>query len=377
MKILIDAHLSENKITGIGRYLNCLISELTNLDLSNEYIILINNHIKEDHPLKTIQSPNIKTITVNLKGPTFKQNVIIPGILKKHNPDVYHHPHFDLPFFINTPSVITVHDLKYIKHPEFFSKKQKLKSTYMKLMLKSTLGSAAKIVTVSENTKKDLIALYNLEPEKIQVIYHGYKQFYLQGFEENSLEKLGIRNPYILFVGERRPHKNIENLILAFHKFITTKNCGIQLVIVGKKYADYTKPEQLIKNLQLQDKVILTDSISDVKLAHLYTNAAMFILPSLYEGFGMPLLEAMNCGVPVLGSNTTSIPEIIKDAGLLFNPQNIDEITKNMGKVLKNKKIRNTLIEKGYKRIKEFSWKKAASQTLEMYHQVAAVRKQT
>ena len=372
MKILIDAHLSENKITGIGRYLNCLIEGVMNRDKKNEYLILINNQLDKNHPLKIIQSPNVKKIIVNLKGPTFKQNFTIHTILKKYNPDVYHHPHFDLPYFINIPSVITVHDLKYITHPEFFSNKQKIKSTYMKLRLQSAAKRAHKIITVSNHSKKDLITFCNIPENKIRVIYHGYKRFLVEENEHHISKDLNIQKPYILFVGERRPHKNMENLILAFSKLIKQNHNDIQLVIVGKKYADYSKPEKMISSLRLNKKVILTDAISDTGLAYLYKNTEMFVLPSFYEGFGMPILEAMSFGVPVLGSNTTSIPEVIGEAGILFNPHDPNEIAKNMEKVLKNRKIRNTLIEKGKKRVKEFSWDSAASQTLELYHLLAA-----
>jgi len=375
MKILIDAHLSENKITGIGRYLNCLIKEILNIDKKNKYIILLNNQINQKHPLNNITSPNVTKKTVMLKGPSLQQNLTISSIVRKYKPDVYHHPHFDLPFLIHIPSVITVHDLKYIKHAEFFSKKQKIKSMYIKLMLQSAVKRASKVIAVSEHTKNDLIDLYRIQAEKIDVIYHGYKKFNQNENEKGILNKSKIKKPYILFVGERRPHKNIENLIYAFHK-LTKKECNdLQLVIVGKKYTHYKKPEQLIDRLKLKDKIILTDSITDAELVQLYKNSELFILPSFYEGFGMPILEAMSFGVPVLGSNTTSIPEIISKAGLLFNPHNIDEIKKNMEKVLKNRKIRNTLIEKGKKRVKEFSWDSAASQTLEVYRQVAAANK--
>ncbi len=371
MKILIDAHLSENKITGIGRYLNCLIKELLNLDKTNKYIILLNNQINKSHPLKTITASNVTKQTVTFKGPSFQQNLTIPRIIKEYKPDVYHHPHFDLPFLIHIPAVITIHDLKYIKHPEFFSKQQKLKSMYMKLMLQSAVKRASKIIAVSEHTKNDLIDLYHIQSEKIDVIYHGYKKFNQQEKEIGILYKSKIKKPYILFVGERRPHKNIENLIYAFHKIINKNYSSFMLVIVGKKYAHYQKPEKLIDRLKLRDKIILTDSITDAELVQLYKNSALFILPSLYEGFGFPVLEAMNYGVPVLGSNTTSIPEIIGNAGILFNPHNIDEIAENMENVLKNKKIRHTLIKKGEKRVNKFNWELTASKTLELYHYAA------
>ncbi|MEJ2627861.1 MAG: glycosyltransferase family 1 protein, partial [bacterium] len=238
--------------------------------------------------------------------------------------------------------------------------------------LQSAAKRAHKIITVSNHSKKDLITFCNIPENKIRVIYHGYKRFLVEENEHHISKDLNIQKPYILFVGERRPHKNMENLILAFSKLIKQNHNDIQLVIVGKKYADYSKPEKMISSLRLNKKVILTDAISDTGLAYLYKNTEMFVLPSFYEGFGMPILEAMSFGVPVLGSNTTSIPEVIGEAGILFNPHDPNEIAKNMEKVLKNRKIRNTLIEKGKKRVKEFSWDSAASQTLELYHLLAA-----
>ena len=168
MKILIDAHLSEDKITGIGRYLNGLICALSEQDKNDEIILLVSKNISQDHPLNKIHSHYVKKIEVPYQGPSLKQHFQIPRIVSMLKPDIYHHPHFDLPLYVNAPSIVTIHDLKYIQQPRFFPSKGKLKSTYMKYMLSSSVKRSQKIIAVSQFTKNDLVNLFQIPEEKVR-----------------------------------------------------------------------------------------------------------------------------------------------------------------------------------------------------------------
>ena len=374
MKILIDAHLSENKLTGIGRYLNGLIKALLKQDKTNEYFLLVQEGIVQTHPLSQLHAPNLTKIPISLAGLSFRQHVVIPQILSKFKPDIYHHPHFDLPLFHNIPSVVTIHDLKYIRNPHFFPELSWVKRWYMKQMLANSITRAQKVITVSKNTKHDLIDLFNISEEKIKVIYHGLEERFRKKFDFNQmaqvLNKHGIFGKFILFVGERRPHKNIINLIKAFKLVKSNLHYSLKLVIIGKNYANYRDPEIEIARQGLEGDVHIDDFVTDEELVAFYNMTELLILPSYYEGFGFPLIEAMNCRVPVIAANNTSMPEIVGDAGLLVNPEYPEDIAAKILSILKDNQLREKLILKGLKNIKKFTWENTASQTLQVYKQI-------
>ncbi len=374
MKILFDAHLSENKITGSGRYINGLILALLEQDKTNEYFLLVNNSIKSDHPLSQIESSKLTKIPIDLTGPSLRQHILIPKLLNKLKPDVYHHPHFDLPLFHKTPSVVTIHDLKYIRNPHFFPELCGVKRWYMKTMIAQSVKRARKIITVSNSTKLDLIDLFKISDEKIEVVYHGLEKNLQQEINikkrNQVLRKYGILDKFILFVGERRPHKNIVNLITAFKLAKNNLHNNVKLLIIGKSYSNYQEPEKEIKRHRLENEVIIADFVSDEELSIFYKTAEMLILPSYYEGFGFPLIEAMSCKIPVIAADNTSMPEIVGDAGLLINPDEPDDISEKIISVLKDNNLREKLIYKGLKNIERFTWEKAAQQTLQVYNQV-------
>ena len=371
MKILIDTHLLEDKRTGIGRYLECLVPELANWDKKNHYHVLMNSQLDGSNILN--KTPVVKT-NVNLKGPSLKQHFIIPRLLHMIKPDVYHHPHFDLPLGVNVPSVITVHDLKYVRHPEFFNNQNGLKSIYMKRMLGSSIRRSKKIVAVSEATKQDILAVYGVTEDKIVVIHHGIEECYFNNLKKpldtDVLRGLRVNRPYILFVGERRPHKNITALIKAYAHLKSSIRRSYQLVIVGKAYSNYNAPEQKTKELGLTNSIVFTNAVTDEILKTLYRNASLFVLPSLYEGFGFPVLEAMASCVPVIASNVTSLPEIVGNAGMLFNTEKSSELTEIIECLLNDESKREKYIKLGFERAKEFTWKKSAEKHVEIYQEL-------
>ena len=372
MRILFDAHLSENKVTGIGRYINELIKALLLVDQKNEYVILIFDGLSPEHPLIQLEAPNLMKVSVNLERLSFKQHWTTQRLVRRYQPDVYHHPHFDLPLGISTPSVVTIHDVKYLRHPEFFPSWGKLKRKYMKWMFQSALRRANKVITVSEATKDDLCEMFSIDREDIVAVHHGIHSIgkNCHDTDQEFLENYHIKKPFLLFVGVRRPHKNLLRLIDAFHRVIKTVGKELQLVIVGKSYKDYDAPERAIAERGLDQQVILMDYLEDEFLEILYKNAEMLVLPSLYEGFGFPILEAMKFDLPVIGANTTSIPEILGNTGLLVDPLNPEEIAEKIVSLLTSQQLREKLVWLGRERVKEFTWKKTALNTLKVYKQV-------
>lgn len=375
MRILFDAHLSDQSVTGIGRYINKLLAELLAIDKQNEYHVFIHQCVDDEHPMGLLKAPNLKKYVVPFHGPSLRQHYEIKSFVKRIEPDIYHHPHFDLPLRINIPSIVTIHDLKYIRFKHFFKGSPHLKSLYMREMMKNAAKRAQRIIAVSQYTKDDMVTFLNVNPEKIDVIHHGMNRSSSEIEETNAdsqadfIYNSEIKNKYILFVGEKRPHKNISRLIEAYHLARVNHGISHQLVIVGKSYTDYD-PGDRIRELNLEMDVILLDYVDDGALSTLYKNADLFILPSLYEGFGFPVLEAMQYGVPVIASNVTALPEIVGHAGLLVDPHNVTEIANAIARVLSDEGMRSEIVKNGYQRVKKFTWKQCAEQTLNVYKSI-------
>jgi len=312
--------------------------------------------------------PNVTRRELNLDGPSLKQHIILPRLLKELKADVYHHPQFDLPRFLKVPTVVTVHDLKYIYHHEFLSKRSKLKSFYAKQSLKYAIRNANKIIAVSQNTKDDILRFYDaIKPEKINVIHHGINK----NSHSVSAKKVSwtLRNDYILFVGTRRPHKNLEGLIKALAVLKSKYHSNIHLVIAGKSYSDYTEPENLAATLGLQDRIHFLDFVPDEEIAALYHSAKAVVLPSFYEGFGFPVLEAMLYKKPVIASNVTSLPEVVGDAGLLVEPSDSNDIADKIFRIINSPNLQQELSKKAEQHVKKFSWDRVAKLTLNAYQE--------
>ncbi|MFA6080837.1 MAG: glycosyltransferase family 1 protein [Patescibacteria group bacterium] len=276
--------------------------------------------------------------------------------------NVYFSPAHYLPRLCPVPQVVTVHDLAYLYFPKEFTKKDLWQ---LKNWTDVSIKKARQIIAVSKTTKKDIIKNYGIDENKVSVIYNGYEK---QITEKTSAVKL---KKFILFVGTIQPRKNLEILIDAFEKFIQTNN-DFRLVVVGKKGWLYENIFEKVKIMKLENKVIFTGHITDEELVSYYTNAFCLTLPSLYEGFGIPVLEAMSYNCPVIASFSSSLPEIGGDACLYFDPKNSDDLLEKFNILKNNDKLRKELILKGKKRIKDFSWKKCGKETLEVIKNYAS-----
>jgi len=287
--------------------------------------------------------------------------------------DVFFSPAHYLPRFCPVPTVVTIHDLSYLYFPEDFLKKDLYQ---LKNWTRYSVNKATKIIAVSKTTKKDIIKYYRVNEEKVSVIYNGGPRCHPEPFDfaqgklgvEGSQNKLRTLKPYILYVGTIQPRKNLSVLIEAFNKFITI-NKDFKLIIVGKKGWLYEDIFQKVKEMTLGKKVVFTDHVSDQQLVWFYKNAFCLVLPSLYEGFGLPVLEAMNFNCPTIISYSSSLPEVGGEASLYFDPKNSLELVEKLKALKDNNQLRDELINKGKKRINEFSWEKCGEQTLEVIKQ--------
>ena len=286
----------------------------------------------------------------------------LPLDLFLHNPkpDIFFTPTHYAPRFSPISTTVSIMDLSYIHFPDLFRKSDLYQ---LKNWTSYSVKNASKVFTISEASKNDIIKEYGVSSEKVVVTYPGIK---LKTQMSKTLnDKYGVQGEYVLFVGTLQPRKNIVRLIEAFSKL---ENKKINLVIVGKKGWMYKEILDAPRKFNVQDRVKFLDFVSDEDLAQIYKNALCFVLCSLYEGFGLPVLEAMKYGCPVVTSNVSSLPEAGGDAAIYVNPLDVDDIAKNLELIINpsadGEKLRKELIKKGYEQVKKFSWEKTARETL-------------
>jgi len=306
--------------------------------------------------------------------------------LGRPRPNVFFSPTHYAPRFSPIPTVISIMDLSYIHFPELFKK-----SDLYQLMnwTAYSVRNAKKVLTISQASKDDIIKVYRVPEDRVVVTYPGIKQELGIMNRESGIsrikKKYGIEGNYILFVGTLQPRKNIVRLIEAFSHVIlrskatkdldsSSRPVGTQndigLIIVGKKGWLYEDILRAPKKFGIEDRVKFLDFVSDEDLTLFYQNALCFVLPSLYEGFGLPVLEAMQYGCPVITSNVSSLPEAGGDAALYIDPLNVDDIALKIKMIIEDKKLRDNLIEKGKKQAARFSWEKTARETLKVLESI-------
>lgn len=356
MRIIIDTQTTLGKKSGFGFYVENLVNNLKKVDSKNEYFF-VNSGWKG-----RMSTP---------KRFRWDQHKLV-GKARKLKADVVHQPCFSVPIFGNFKKVVTIHDLIPIKFPKNLGFASRM---FFTKFMPFTYRYADKIIAISESTKKDLVEILGIDEKKIRVIYEAASENFQVIDDMDKIveikKKYKITGPYILNVGTLEPRKNLELLVRVFASVIKDDSLEHRLVLVGKKGWGYEKLFKLIKDLNIEDRVIWTDYVEDDDLPYIYNGASLFAFPSLYEGFGLPILEAMKCGVPVISSNTSSMPEIVSDAGILIDPKDEKKWVKEIGEVLNNDVVQVKLREKGLEQAKKFSWEKCARETLEVYEKLS------
>ena len=359
-------------IGGIQTYLQKLIENLAKIDKENEYFLFA---APWNEDLFKIKQKNFKKLICRVPAkPLFLrvlyEQILLPLLAWRNKIDVFHFPanfSLSIPF---CPSVLTLHDITPLVSLELIPPVPRY---YWKLAYKLSTRRVDSIITVSYSSKEDIAKFLAVPEEKIKVIYHGNRPRTLEIKDEsisNLYQNKKEKFPYILWVGKMYTHKNLPRLLRAYSKLVKTWHIKHQLVLCGMKGWGYSSFMETVKELNLQDRVIFKGYLPDNELELVYSNASLFIFPSLSEGFGLPILEAMSYGVPVITSNYGSMAEVAGDAALLVDPYNIDKIAEAMYKVLTDQDLRKNLINKGLERAKQFSWEKTAKETLGVYKEV-------
>jgi glycosyltransferase involved in cell wall biosynthesis len=363
MKIAVHgSHLCQEREDGNQTYILNLFRAIRDIDTDNQYTFYYNKP-----SAKRVESPNFEH-KVHQASFMWTQRVF-PFLLRQDKPDVLFMPIQMLPFLKSSKqkSVVTIHDLAFLLYPETFPAKD---AFLHKLYVREAITKADHLIAITEATKQDIIKFYNTDPAKITVVYHGvdkYRFRLMQEGEENLVvdvkTKYNITKPYILYIGNVQPRKNIQGLIKAYQQLRSSTDHNYQLVIAGAKA---WLVEDVMKEIgeNYREDIIFTGRFDDSELAPLLWGADLFVLPSFYEGFGLPILEAMACGVPTLVSNTPSLVEVGGEAALSFDPHSIDDIAKVLDNIISDPDLRIEMREKGLKRVAEFSWNRCAQETI-------------
>lgn len=382
MRIGIDANWAIYEKAGIGKYSENLIKNLLKYDTKNEYVLFFNfffNQGKHQSEIKNLIKDSKKKVTVKFvplpgKVKEFLFQTKLPASsIYSEKIDLYFSPYFGgIPQNGWEKMVVTIHDLVFLKFPSHAGKD--LSKFYLK-KTREAVDKCQKIIAVSEATRKDLIKLLKTPEEKIQVIYEGrseeFKPIKDQKTINTRLKKYGLSyGEFILSVGTLEPRKNLVSLIKAYAQLSMTIKNKYKLVLVGGAGWNNSEIDQKIQDLNLKDKIIKTGYVEQADLPYFYNAAKVFVYPSLYEGFGLPVLEAESCGTPVITSSISSLPEVTGNAAILVKPKEESEIAAALKKVLNSEKERNFYSRAGLSQARRFSWEKTAKETIKLFNKI-------
>ncbi|MDO8667543.1 MAG: glycosyltransferase family 1 protein [bacterium] len=372
-RIGIDARFYGPVGKGLGRYTQEIVDNIIKLDRKNEYVVFLR---RENFHSFNSNNPKVKKVLADIKWYGLAEQILLPFYIWRERLSLMHFSHFNVPVFCPVKFVVTIHDLILIKFPTRRATTlapmiYKIKNFFYKIVITLAVKRARKVIAVSEYTKLDLVRQFKIKPEKVRAVYEGASEFsHCCGARDEKaddiLNKYGITKPYLLYVGNAYPHKNLEGLIRVFSEIIKNKP-DLKLVLVGKEDYFYSRLKQSAINQV--GAVIFPGYVPDEDLRVLYAKARAYVFPSLYEGFGLPALEAMAFGLPVASSNKTCLPEILGEAAVYFNPENEAEMKEKIELVVKDENLRQELIKRGYEQVKKYRWIECAQKTLAVYNE--------
>lgn len=367
MRIGIDARLVYYHQAGIGQYILRLTQALARID-RQDHFVLFKSRKDSTH---LVDQPNFKVQSLWTPSHHRFERLAMSLELAPHPLDILHSPDFIPPSSARCPTVITVHDLAFLLYPRFLTRDSARYYGQVDLAARD----ADHIIAVSESTKRDTVNLLGVPENKISVIHEAAHPLFAPMSKQDALKQ--VHNQYrtsgdlILFVGTIEPRKNIPTLLKAFRYLKDNYRSQATLVIAGNRGWLVEEVDALIDQLGLEGSVRCLGGVPNEELVYLYNASKLFVFPSIYEGFGLPPLEAMACGTPVIVSNTSSLPEVVGDAAWLVNPEDIEGLAVAIHRILSDDKLAAQMREKGLKRSAVFSWERAARETLEVYRKVA------
>jgi glycosyltransferase involved in cell wall biosynthesis len=355
---------------GIGTYIRNLVRQLARIDQDTEYVLLCR---PQDWERVEIPGPNFRAVVEVAPPYSVSEQVRIPMTLLREHIDLFHAPHYVLPPLIHCRSVVTIHDCIHLMFPQYLP--GRLAYAYAKTQLWIAAHRSDRVLTVSETSKLDILRRFRVPADKVTVVYNAIDERLARPPAEEDFERVRVRyqlkDPYALYVGNIKPHKNLERLIEAFHELRQESTFEtLKLIIIGDEITKFQGLRRAVHRYKLHKHVRFFGFVPLETLSVLYRLASVFVFPSLYEGFGLPPLEAMSFGTPVVTSNVSSLPEVVGDAAMLVDPYSSESIADGMRRVLTDEHLRAFLRERGMERAREYSWERSVRSIRQVYAEV-------
>jgi glycosyltransferase involved in cell wall biosynthesis len=369
LRIAIDARKLHDY--GIGTYVRNVIRQLACQDRTSEYVLLCH---PDDCRAVNALGENFRAIPDRARPYSFREQISVPMDLRREGVQLFHAPHYVLPPLVPCRSVVTIHDCIHLMFPQYLP--NRLAWGYARAVMWAATHRSDRVLTVSESSKRDILRFFHIPPEKVDVIYNGIDERFWTAPPEELIvrvrERYQLTDPFLLYAGNIKPHKNVERLIEAFHRLRDGGFPDLKLLIIGDQVSKYAALRRAVHRHHLHQHVRFLGFVPTEMLAVLYRLADVFVFPSLYEGFGLPPLEAMASGTPVVTSNVSSLPEVAGDAALLVDPRDPDAIAGAVRMVLTDRTLREDLRRRGLARARNFSWERSVARIRQIYAEVLA-----
>ena len=351
---------------GIGSYIQNLVPALSQLNTAHSFTLFV-----ASRDWQKVELPSgWKKVRCDYGKYSFGEIAFLGRDARAAAVDLFHEPHYTLPAGLRGKSVVTVHDLIHLKLPQYFSFVQR---EYAKAMLGHAVRHAGAVIAVSQKTKEDILEAFHVKEEKVSVVHNGVRGSFRKLADSESVRQFrvarGLNQPFLLFVGNVKPHKNVPALLEAF-ALVHSRYRDLDLVFAGGDCLGNASLKELSEKLRISNRIRDLHQLEEPELVRAYNAAEAVILPSLYEGFGFPALEAMACGTPAIVSGGGALPEVVGDAAIVVEPANGESLANAIVSLLGDPKKRSVLIEKGTARAADFSWNKVGEQTLAIYERV-------
>jgi glycosyltransferase involved in cell wall biosynthesis len=371
VRIAIDARKLNDY--GIGTYVRNLVRALARIECPDEYVVLCR---RADVEFVRALGPRFHPEIEPAGNYSIREQVSVPLRLARLRVDVFHAPHYVVSPLTRCPYVVTIHDCIHLRFPEYLPNRFAL--SYARRVMRTAARRAARVLTVSEASKQDIVHYLGVPASKVEVIHNALDERLatLPAAEdvEQVRQRFQLTSPFILYAGNIKPHKNLDRLIEAYALLRRRGFDDVKLLLLGEDVSKYKNLRRLVHRFQLHQQVRFLGFVPDATLSVLYRLAAVFVFPSLYEGFGLPPLEAMALGAPVITSNVSSLPEVVGDAAILIDPRDPEAIADAMARILSEPELRADLVRRGLARVSAFSWDRAAARVHEIYHEIGTAR---
>jgi glycosyltransferase involved in cell wall biosynthesis len=371
VRIAIDARKLHD--FGIGTYVRNLLKYLARIDSDTEYVLLCK---PQDAGTAAAAGPNFRALVESARPYSVAEQFMVPARLLANRVNLLHEPHYVLPPLVPCRAVVTIHDCIHLMFPQYLP--NRMAYAYARASLWAAARRAERILTVSDSSKADILRFCNVPAERIIVVPNAIDDRFAIPPAREAVQRVRERyqldGPFALYVGNIKPHKNLERLIDAFDLVRRNGFERLELLIIGDQISRFPRLRRAVDKHKLHKHVRFLGFVRDDTLAALYRLATVFVFPSLYEGFGLPPLEAMASGTPVVVSNRSSLPEVVGDAAVLVDPYSAASIAEGIQRVLSDASLRQGLVERGLARAREFSWEASVRRIHEVYMEVASMR---